>query len=148
MPIRKTTKHFVLHCSATRAIQDIGAKEIRGWHVNGNGWADIGYHFVIRRDGRLEKGRAIDAVGAHVANHNSNTLGICLVGGLNDKTYQPENNFTAAQWATLKKLIADLLKRYPGATILGHRDFPKVAKACPCFDAKVWAKKNGFPAAP
>jgi N-acetylmuramoyl-L-alanine amidase len=72
-------------------------------------------------------------------------VGICLVGGLNDKTWDPEDNYTTAQWATLKKLIADLLKKYPKAKVLGHRDFPKVQKACPCFNARDWAKKNGFP---
>ena len=126
---------------------DVGAKEIRQWH-KAKGWSDIGYHFVIRRDGRVEKGRGRDEIGAHVANHNSNTLGICLVGGLaNTAPWGPENNFTKEQWASLKKLVEDLLKFYPNATILGHRDFPKVAKACPCFEARDWARKNGLPAA-
>jgi N-acetylmuramoyl-L-alanine amidase len=145
-------EHVVLHCSATRAIQDIGAKEIKQWHTTpkprGNGWADIGYHFVIRRDGTLENGRDVNRVGAHVANHNSRTIGVCLVGGLANKApYKPEDNFTPAQWATLKTLLTDLSKTYT-FTVLGHRDFPGVAKACPCFDARTWAKKNGFTPAP
>lgn len=144
---RKSTKHLVIHCSATRAIQDIGAKEIRSWH-KGQGWTDIGYHYVIRRSGKVEPGRARDAVGAHVGGHNSNTLGICMVGGLANKApWAPENNYTPEQWTSLKTLVASLLKFYPNATILGHRDFPKVAKACPCFNAKEWARKNGFKAA-
>lgn len=147
MADRKSTKHIVLHCSATRGLMDIGAKEIRQWH-KAKGWADIGYHYVIRRNGIIEKGRAEKAIGAHVAGHNANTLGICLVGGLADKApWAPTDNFTSAQWFSLKMLVAELLKKYPGATILGHRDFPKVAKACPCFEAKAWARKNGFPAA-
>jgi N-acetylmuramoyl-L-alanine amidase len=144
---RKRTDYIVIHCSATRGIQDIGAKEIRSWH-KARGFSDIGYHHVIRRDGRVEKGRALDAVGAHVAGHNSNSVGVCMVGGLSDKSpWPPVNNFTAAQWASLKKVVADLLKRYPKARVLGHRDFPGVAKVCPCFPAKPWATKNGFPAA-
>jgi N-acetylmuramoyl-L-alanine amidase len=96
----------------------------------------------------VEKGRAIDAVGAHVAGHNANSVGVCLVGGLSDTApWPPASNFTAAQWASLKSLCADLVKRYPRARILGHRDFKGVAKACPCFDAKAWAAKNGLPAA-
>ncbi len=146
MTARSSTKHIVLHCSATRAVLDVGVKEIRQWHKD-RGWADIGYHFVIRRDGRVEKGRPRDEVGAHVANHNSNTVGVCLVGGVANDSLTPEDNFTKAQWASLKVVVAELLKVYPKATILGHRDFPKVAKACPCFEAKAWAKKNGFPAA-
>lgn len=141
---RRTTKHFVIHCSATRALMDIGAKEIRQWHKS-KGWSDIGYHYVIRRNGIIENGRQRNAIGAHVAGHNYNTLGICMVGGLaNAAPWKPENNFTKYQWIALKKLVANLLIIYPDATILGHRDFPRVAKACPCFEAKAWARENGF----
>lgn len=143
---RKKTDWIVLHCSATRPCMDIGAKEIRQWHL-AKGWKDIGYHFVIRRNGTVEKGRAIDEIGSHVQGHNYNSLGICMVGGIGDNM-QPDNNFTFAQWAALKKLLPDLLKRYPDARILGHRDFPDVHKACPCFDARKWAADNKFPAAP
>ena len=128
-------------------MQDIGAKEIRQWH-KAKGWSDIGYHLVIRRDGRIEKGRALDAIGSHVKGHNANSVGVCMVGGLaNDAPWGPQNNFTPAQWTALKVMVAGLLKRYPTAKVLGHRDFPGVAKACPCFDARPWAAKNGFPAA-
>jgi N-acetylmuramoyl-L-alanine amidase len=142
---RKKTNWLVIHCSATRAIQDVGAKDIRKWHVEGNGWADIGYHFVIRRSGKVEIGRRVDEIGTHVQGHNTDSVGICLVGGLNNATFKPENNFTPQQWDALKKLLAGLLKKYPRAKVLGHRDFPGVQKACPCFSARPWAKKNGFP---
>jgi len=141
---RKSTKHIVIHCSATRAIQDIGAKEIRSWH-KAKGWRDIGYQFVIRRNGTVEKGRGVDEIGSHVQGYNAASVGICLVGGLNNDTYAPEANYTPAQWSALKTLVAAMVKKYPAAKVLGHRDFPKVAKACPCFDAKPWAAKNGFP---
>ena len=143
---RTRTDFIVLHCSATRALQDIGADDIRRWH-KAQGWTDIGYHFVIRRDGHIERGRAQDAIGSHVKGHNANSLGICLVGGLNNDTYKPEDNFTVKQWTSLKALLATMLKTYKTAKILGHRDFPSVAKACPCFDARKWAKANGFPPA-
>lgn len=142
---RKSTNRLVIHCSATRAIQDVGAKDIRKWHVEGNGWSDIGYHFVIRRSGKVEPGRPVDEVGTHVQGHNTDSVGICLVGGLNNATFKPENNFTAQQWESLTRLLNVLLKKYPKAKVLGHRDFPGVQKACPCFNARVWAKKNGFP---
>jgi N-acetylmuramoyl-L-alanine amidase len=143
---RKRTDFIVLHCSATRACQDIGAREIRRWHV-AKGWKDIGYHFVIRLDGRIEKGRALDLIGSHVAGHNANSVGICLVGGLDDATFEPASTYTSKQWSALKKLLGDLISTYPKASVLGHRDFKGVAKACPCFDAKPWARRNGFPAA-
>jgi N-acetylmuramoyl-L-alanine amidase len=142
---RRSTNWIAIHCSATRPSQDVGVADIRRWH-KAQGWRDVGYHFVIRRNGKVEKGRAIDAVGAHVAGFNSSSVGVCMVGGVNQADYRkPENNFTAAQWASLKKLVGDLSKRYPKARVRGHRDFPRVSKACPSFDAISWAKKEGFP---
>lgn len=145
MTPRKSTKYLVVHCSATRPSLDVGAKEIRQWHKN-QGWEDIGYHFVIRRDGKVEKGRPEGMVGAHVAGFNATSIGVCMVGGVNQNDFtKPENNFTKEQFASLKTLMATLSKKYPGAVVLGHRDFPRVSKACPSFDAKAWAKKEGLP---
>lgn len=138
----KDVQFITLHCSATRPTQIAGVKEIRQWHRK-KGWADIGYHFVVRRDGRVEKGRPITETGAHVQGWNKNNVGICLEGGINDR-FQPENNFTREQWRALKPLVAGLREKATKAKIVGHRDFPKVDKACPCFDAKTWAKDNGF----
>lgn len=137
--------HIVVHCAATPPSADIGAKEIRQWHL-AKKWTDIGYHFVIRRNGTLEAGRPLETPGAHVEGHNANTIGICMVGGV-DKggpEGKPQNNFTDAQWATLKPLVAKLSAQFPAALIWGHRDFPGVTKACPSFDAKKWARENGF----
>lgn len=141
---KRSIKFIVIHASATRpAMGDIGAREIDAWH-RARGWSGIGYHYVIRRSGELEEGRDIDRIGSHVAGHNTGSLGICLVGGVHNDTLKPENNYTAAQWATLKRLLTTLSQFYPNAKVRGHRDFPKVAKACPCFDAIPWAKQNGF----
>lgn len=149
MAVRKSTKYIVIHCSATRPNMDVGAKEIDSWH-RANGWNGIGYHYVIRRNGKIEKGRQENLVGSHVAGHNSNSVGVCLVGGIaaTGKGWPPENNFTDAQWDSLRDLLNELTARYPSATILGHRDFPRVNKACPSFDARAWARQNGFRPAP
>lgn len=146
MPMpRLKTSYIAIHCSATRPSMDIGVKEIRQWHKN-QGWEDIGYHYVIRRDGKLERGRAEGVMGAHVAGYNSTSLGVCLVGGVDPKDFRkPQNNFTPEQFATLKELLTRLCDKYPDARVLGHRDFPRVSKACPSFDARAWAKRNGFP---
>ena len=145
MTPRKSTKYLVVHCSATRPSLDVGVKEITQWH-KAQGWETCGYHFVIRRDGRVEKGRAENLVGSHVAGRNSNSIGVCMVGGVNQADFRkPENNFTKEQFASLKTLLTTLSKKYPGSVVLGHRDFPKVAKACPSFDARAWAKKEGLP---
>lgn len=133
---------ITLHCSATRPSQIAGVKEIRAWHRK-KGWADIGYHFVVRRDGRVEKGRPLSQTGAHVQGWNKDNIGICLEGGLDDR-WQPSNNFTREQWRSLKPLVASLKAKARKAKVVGHRDFPNVNKACPCFEAKAWAKDNGF----
>lgn len=137
---RKTTDWLVVHCAATRPTQDIGAKEIFSWH-RAKGYIAIGYHYVIRRDGTLETGRPDDVIGAHAVGANANSVGICMVGGVDDKL-QPENNFTPAQFITLKSLLSTLKTKYPTAQIIGHRDVPGTKKACPSFDAKGWAKMN------
>lgn len=149
---RTRTDWLVVHCSATRAAQDIGATDIRRWHL-GRGWADIGYHYVIRRDGGIETGRPEDSAGAHVKGFNSTSVGICLVGGLNTDG-KPENNFTPAQFSSLAKLLGQLKRRYPKAHVRGHRDFSpdlnkdgtitpnEFMKVCPCFDVQAWFATN------
>lgn len=158
MALRKRTDLLVLHTSATRASMDIGAAEIRSWHL-GKGWSDIGYHWVIRRNGQIEAGRQERAIGAHVAGSNSRSIGVCLVGGLNERTGRAEDNYTGAQWSSLKVLAGNIVRRYPGIAILGHRDLSpdrdgdglversEWLKQCPCFHARDWARANGFAAA-
>jgi N-acetylmuramoyl-L-alanine amidase len=134
--------HIVIHCAATKAKMDIGADEIRQWHKD-KGWNDIGYHYVIRRNGEVEKGRDESIPGAHVAGHNKHTLGICLVGGLDDEGH-PEPNFTDEQMLSLRDLVNQLRLKYAlvNEAIVGHRDFPGVSKACPCFDVRKWWLTN------
>lgn len=142
--VRPSTDVIVIHCSATGDNQDIGAAEIDKWH-RANGWSCIGYHYVIRRNGKIEEGRDRDVVGAHVANWNEVSVGICMVGGVdaNDVT-KAKNNFTPEQFESLHELLLELRIYYPNATIQGHRDFPKVAKACPSFDVAEWMKEEGI----
>ncbi len=140
MSTRKRTDWLIVHCSATTPAMNIGAKEIDQWHRR-RGWLGIGYHFVIRRDGTVEKGREITEVGAHVEGYNSSSIGICLVGGVND-TDNPENNFTPEQFVSLEKLLRDVIAEYPTAKITGHRRFAK--KACPSFDVEEWLKEKGM----
>ena len=138
---RAGTDLIVVHCSATKPHQDIGSDDIRRWHMDpafpGGPFGDIGYHYVIRRSGAREPGRPDWAVGAHARGHNHHSVGICLVGGI-DIAGQPDSNFTRHQLATLHDTLLDLCSRYPGVTILGHRDLPGVTKACPCFNVAAW----------
>lgn len=137
---RTETAYVVVHCAQTHAGQDFDAAEVRKWHVEERGWIDIGYHFVIKRDGTVEEGRPMDAVGSHVKDWNHTSVGICLIGG-SDVNGNEENNFTDAQWVALAELIASLLTKYTDATVQGHRDFPNVAKYCPSFNVKPWWAK-------
>lgn len=132
---RDHTNYIVVHCSATKPSQDIGAAEIRDWHVNQRCWEDIGYHAVIRQNGKIEFGRHFDDVGAHVKGYNRESVGICLVGGL-DVSGHPANTFSDQQMFSLSMLIEVLLEAYPDAKVQGHRDFPNVNKECPCFDVR------------
>lgn len=126
--------HIIIHCSATPEGREHTAADIRDWHVKGNGWSDIGYHYVVRLDGTVEAGRPESRDGAHAKGHNRNTIGVCYVGGC-DRSMKPKDTRTPAQVKALRCLIIDLKKRYPAAITLGHRDLPNVAKACPSFDA-------------
>jgi N-acetylmuramoyl-L-alanine amidase len=130
--------YIAIHCSATPPSMDVGVEEIRQWHL-ARGWADVGYHFVVRRNGTIEKGRPVTVAGAHVEGYNLNSLGICLVGGVDetDRTH-PMNNFTSWQMDALFSLVSILQHQHPDAVVQGHRDFPGVHKSCPCFDARLW----------
>lgn len=130
--MRKISK-IIVHCSATIEGQDIKTRTIRDWHVLGNGWDDIGYHYVIELDGSLHTGRDEDIIGSHCKGHNSESIGICYVGGL-DKNGRPKDTRTDAQKSTMLSLIKRLKAKYPGAIVYGHNNFS--SKACPCFDAK------------
>ena len=134
---RPRTRYIVVHCAATKPTQDVGVAEIRDWHVTQRKWADIGYHYVIRRNGNIETGRPHPDIGAHVEGHNRESVGLCLVGGVS-ATNEPEANYTQAQWASLKALVHAMTVEYSDAQVVGHRDFPGVTKACPCFDVARW----------
>lgn len=124
---------IVLHCTATKAGQKVTTADIEKWH-KARGFNKIGYHYVIYLDGSIHTGRELAEVGAHVTGHNADSVGICYVGGL-DAAGKPADTRTPEQKAAMFYLLQSLREQFPGAKICGHRDFPGVAKACPCFDA-------------
>lgn len=135
---RLTTKAIFVHAADTPPTMDIGWREINQWHTKDNGWAAIGYHVVIRRDGTIEAGRPLDAVGAHVASRNSDSVGVCLIGGKGKFSgLDPSPHYTKEQLASLLVVLKELLGMYPQAEVLGHRDADK-GKQCPSFDIKTW----------
>ena len=134
---------IILHCTATRAEWWAGKRtsekvaEIKRWHVEGNKWADIGYHFLIDRDGTIAKGRDLARTGAHVAGHNTGTIGVSLFGGHgSSETDDFSENFTPAQDKALRGLIADLRGRFGSVPVTGHNEY--AAKACPGFTVSQW----------
>lgn len=127
---------LVIHCSASPITMDIGVKEIREWHTSSpRNWSDIGYHFVIRLNGELEKGRPLYRSGAHARGYNKNSVGICVVGGV-DKDIKPENTMNKLQEKTLIDLIEELNWFFSDLEIKGHNELS--SKACPSFDVQDW----------
>ena len=135
----RTIDKIILHCAATKEGHDIKTETIKSWHVKGNGWSDIGYHYVIELDGTVKKGRPMHRSGAHTKGHNTGSIGVCYIGGI-DIEKKPKDTRTEAQRTAMDELINELLTEYPNATIHGHNEFS--AKACPSFDVQ---KEYGTP---
>lgn len=122
----KQINEIIIHCADSKDSMDIGVKEITQWH-KARGFNDIGYHYVIRKDGTMEKGRRDDVQGAHCRGHNQNSLGICWVGG-----FGGVDDRTEEQKIVMNFLIARLQIEHPEATVHGHNEFS--TKTCPNFD--------------
>lgn len=125
-------KEIIVHCSATPEGKDYSVDTIRKWHLQ-RGFADIGYHYIIYRDGSIHTGRDESVIGAHCKGHNSNSIGVCYIGGVAADGKTPKDTRTTEQKQSLVKLLKELKAKYPQASIHGHRDFS--SKACPSFDA-------------
>lgn len=145
---------IVIHCSATRAGQDVRAADIDKWHKE-RGFAMIGYNYVIDLDGTVEVGRPLSRDGAHCntagtsgRSYNRHSIGICYVGGL-DKDGKPADTRTSEQKRALRDLVYKLMDEYPDIVeVIGHRDASpdrnkdgKITpnewiKQCPCFDVR------------
>lgn len=141
----RTIRKIIVHCSATPEGEDYTVEQLRAMHTlqkskGGKGWSDIGYHWVVTRDGKVHAGRPESIAGAHVSGHNTDSIGVVYIGGCEPRSNPKWMNTakdtrTPLQKAGLLNILHELLQRYPGAKIYGHRDFTN-AKACPCFDAK------------
>lgn len=123
---------MIIHCSATPEGKDFTVADIDRWHKQ-RGFRKIGYHYVVYRDGTYHAGRSIEEIGAHCTGHNSNSIGICYIGGVAKDGKTPKDTRTDAQKKTLITLVRTMKAKYPGIKIHGHRDYAN--KACPSFDA-------------
>lgn len=153
LPDHKVT-HIVIHYSATAVERDYSAADIDRMHKR-RGFNEIGYHYFIRKNGTVETGRDLSQPGrfeqgAHVRGENANSIGICFEGGVRAAT--PNIGYdsrTQAQKTAMARLIREMMDRFPGAVVEGHRDMPGAATQCPGFDARAWwdaeaRKPSGF----
>lgn len=154
---RSSTDAIVIHCTATLAGAPYNVASIRQMH-KARGFKDIGYHYLIGLDGEVWEGRKPqNSVGSHVKGYNDTTIGVAYVGGLRATDAAPMDTRTEKQKSSLLAVCTKLVKAYPNAVILGHRDLSKdldldgviepneYMKMCPCFDAGPWAKSVGLP---
>lgn len=135
----RTINEIIVHCTASPEGRNLDVAAIRRMHIKDRGWSDIGYHYVVYLDGSVHEGRPVNISGAHCTGHNTHSIGVVYVGGL-AKNGQPKDTRTAAQKEGLLKLLKELKRMYPKATIHGHREYAN--KACPCFDA--WKEYRGL----
>lgn len=130
---KRNIKEIIVHCSATPEGKDFTVADIKRWHLQ-RGFSDIGYHYVIYRDGSIHTGRDESIIGAHCTGHNTNSIGVCYIGGCVSNGKTPKDTRTEAQKVSLLKLLSELKKKYPKAKVYPHYKF--AAKACPSFNAE------------
>ena len=143
----------IVHCAATRPNWMAGrpladkVAEIRRWHTRDRGWRDIGYHWIIDRDGSVAPGRPESQIGAHVAGRNARTIGVCLLGGFGSRERDRfEQHFTPEQDRALRQLLREIQARHRITRISGHHEY--AAKACPGFEVRPWLGQAAPNAAP
>lgn len=115
---RRSTDTIILHHSAGSGT----AEEVHRIH-QGQGWPGIGYHFYVRKNGEVYRGRPEDRIGTHTSHYNAGSIGICFEGNFERDT------MNQAQYDAGVELIRYLLDKYGQPAIMKHRDFN--ATACP-----------------
>lgn len=129
--------HLTIHCAATPEGRDVKAEAIEQWDIAK--FRQKSYHLIVELDGTQHRSLEDDQLGAHVAKHNHGNIGVCYVGGV-DIHGNPKDTRTPAQKLALKDIVGHYQTLYPGIIVLGHRDWPQVAKACPSFDVRAWLR--------
>lgn len=129
----RNIKYIVIHCTATQP--NVSTSSILNYWKNVLKWKSVGYHRLIDADGTITELSDYDKSTNGVKGHNFESINFSYKGGVDEKG-NPKDTRTPEQKESLLKLIKEARKIYPKAIIQGHRDFPKVAKACPSFDAK------------
>ncbi len=128
----KQVSLLIVHCSATRCDRPFCVESLIA--TGEARFGQVSYHYYVRRNGDVVPLLPESVQGVHARHYNYCSLGICYEGGLDEKGRAVDTR-TPAQKASLYQLLKNLREDYPDARIMGHRELPHVAKACPCFDA-------------
>ena len=128
----KVVKYLVVHCVGNPCNKPFSVESLI--NCGKQKYGQVSYHWYVRRNGDIIPLLSESVQGIHVKGYNWCSLGIVYEGGL-DEQGQPADTRTEAQKHSLYELLKDLTRDYPDARILGHCEFPRVAKACPCFIA-------------
>lgn len=133
--MKREIQFLVVHCTATPPETTVAS--IQNYWKQNLGWKNPGYHYLIKRNGEVVKLHPEHLIANGVAGNNAHSIHVSYIGGV-DKQNKPLDNRTDAQKETMFNLLVGLSEKYPGAKILGHRDFPGAKKACPSFDTRKW----------
>jgi N-acetylmuramoyl-L-alanine amidase len=121
---------IVLHTTATPLTTTV--ESIKSHWRNVLGWKTVGYHFIIEANGKVHELQPLDKPTNGVKGYNANSIHIATIGG------HKVDDRTPKQKTELYFLIKVLQQKFPNAKLLGHRDFPNVAKSCPRYNAEEW----------
>jgi N-acetyl-anhydromuramyl-L-alanine amidase AmpD len=133
--------HLTIHCAATPEGRNVPAHEVEQW--DRARFNQPSYHWIVELDGTAHRSLQDGVRGAHTGGHNTGNIGICYVGGC-DVHMQAKDTRTPEQIAALAHLVRQYQDKYPGLTVLGHRDWPNVHKDCPSFDVRSWLVAEGL----
>ena len=125
--LRRYVDEIIIHCTASDYPYHDNVESVFQWHVRENGWSDIGYHYLITKDGKIHSCRPVERIGAHCFGRNAHSIGVCLTG----KTV-----FSDKQFRSLKRQIAALCDAHSISPdkVYPHSKFAN--KKCPNFDIK------------
>lgn len=127
---------IVIHCSDSDYSQHDNISTLREWHVGENGWSDIGYHYFIQKNGRINICRPVHKPGAHAKEVNKSSIGICLSG-------KDPKRFTAAQFDSLNSLLLNMIRLFDLdiMDVVGHCEITSSGKTCPNISMDIVRQK-------
>ncbi len=145
--VRREITEVVCHWTETPTNKNIGSEEINNLHVD-QGLNGIGYHYMIRRDGSIQRGRPVNIEGEHAINHNQRSIAVCFVGGINVPSetinltqYISSSSLTRSQFNSFDHFCRAFYNVWPGGQIVGHSDIDTLTND-PGFDVRAYVKAN------